>query len=128
MIGTVVNCPYGNVLTGPYDPLDRVDVLWHQIGIAVGVQGDSIVPYVSPLDAPGRSTRAHRTWAALQVVMNAEQPHAMEEMQPDLERARMTAEEMRTRISRANTMLKRAQLNDARTALMWDDASTSGDE
>ena len=99
MIGTVVNSPYGNVMTGPYDPLDRVDVLWHKYGSTTSTFSDQLVLYVNPShgeDAPGRSAGAHRTWAALKVVMNAEQPHAMEEMQRDLERARMTAEDLRT--------------------------------
>ena len=96
MIGTVVSCPYGNVMSGPYDPPDRVNVLWHHTGITTGYYSDLLVLYVNPLDAPGRSSGAHRTWSALKVVMNAEQPHAMEEMQRDLERARMEREDLRT--------------------------------
>ena len=70
--------------------------MWHESGITTGYFCDALVLYVNPLDAPGRSAGAHRTWAALKVVMNAEQPHAMEEMQRDLERARMEREDLRT--------------------------------
>ena len=96
MIGTVVGGPH----TGRYG--DRVDVLWHQIGTKVGCYCDTLVLYVNPLDALGRSAGAHRTWAALNIVLGQEQPHAMEKMQRDLERARMTAEDLRTRSIEAN--------------------------
>ena len=97
--GTVVSPPYSSMYG------DRVDVLWHNSGVTSPSFVDVLVPYVNPLDAPGRSAGAHRTWAALKVVMNAEQPHAMEEMQRDLERARMTAEDLRTRSIEANELI-----------------------
>ena len=46
-------------------------------------------------DAPGRSRGAFVAMQALHVVMKEEQPHAMEEVVRDVERAHMMAEDFR---------------------------------
>lgn len=89
IIGALVNDPYNRAGGG------RVDVLWHQSGITTSYFCDRLVLYVNPMDAQGRSAGAHWTWAALDIVLDQERPHAMGEMQRDLERARMTAQDLR---------------------------------
>ena len=73
---------------------DRVNVIWHDSGVTSPSFVDVLVLYVDPLNTPGRSKGARETWAALKLVLNVEQPHAMEEMQRDLERARMEREDL----------------------------------
>ena len=51
--------------------------------------------YVNPMDAPGRAKGSLETMQALRVVLQEEETHAMEEVRQDLERARMTAEDLR---------------------------------
>ncbi len=51
--------------------------------------------YVNPMDAPGRAKGAFETMTALEIVLQKEHPHAMDEVLRELERARMSAEDWR---------------------------------
>jgi len=71
-------------------------VLWHKDGRESGMVEYRLRMYTNPMDAPGRSKGAFDTMRALRVVIREEQPHAVEEVIRDMERARMTAEDLRT--------------------------------
>ncbi len=68
-------------------------VLWHKDGRERDMVEDRLRAYVNPADAPGRSQGAFATMQALRVVLQEEEPHAMEEVRRELERARMKAED-----------------------------------
>ena len=77
---------------GSYSP----KVLCHKTGDEVFVREDLLSIYTNPADAPGRPQGAYNTMQALRIVLREEQPHAMEEVVRDVNRARMMAEDLRS--------------------------------
>jgi len=71
------------------------NVRWHKTGRATEMVEDRLKIYTNPADAPGRSHGSFSTMQALQIVLKEEQPHAMTEVLREMERARMTAEDLR---------------------------------
>ena len=67
-------------------------VLWHKNGEELVVREDLLSIYTNPADALGRPQGAYNSMQALRIVLCEEQPHAMEEVLRDLDRARMVAE------------------------------------
>ena len=57
---------------------------------------DRLRLYVNPMDAPGRAKGSFETMQALRTVLQEEEAHAIEELRRELERARMTAEDLRS--------------------------------
>ena len=79
---------------GPgYEPGPKVS--WHRTGQKKYMTSWRLRVYVNPMDAPGRAKGSLETMQALRVVLQEEETHAMEEVRQDLERARMTAEDLR---------------------------------
>ena len=70
-------------------------VQWHKTGRVTDMVEHRLRVYTHPADAPGRSHGAFATMQALQIVMKEEQPHAVAEVLREMERARMTAEDLR---------------------------------
>ena len=71
-------------------------ILWHKNGWETHMIADRLRLYVNSMDLPGRAKGAFETMDALRVVLQEEQPHAMDEVLRELERARMTAEDSRS--------------------------------
>ena len=88
--GTIVSSARVN----EFDELE-VKVLWHKNSRESWMCQFRLRIYTYPMDPPGRSQGAGATVRALAKVIDVELPHAMEEVTRDLERARMTAEDLR---------------------------------
>ncbi len=70
-------------------------VSWHRTGHESWIASWRLRVYVNPMDAPGRTQGSNETMQALRVVLQEEECRAMELVRRDLERARMTAEDLR---------------------------------
>ena len=70
-------------------------VSWHRTGHESWMASWRLRVYVNPMDAPGRAQGSNETMQALRVVLQEEECRAMELVRLDLERARMTAEDLR---------------------------------
>ena len=68
-------------------------VLWHKHGFESHMMDARLRIYVNPMDAPGRAKGSLQTSEALRIVLQEEQPHAIEELMRELERARMERED-----------------------------------
>lgn len=70
-------------------------ILWHKDQRRSLLIDAGLRVYVNPMDRPGRVTGAFQTFQALSTVIQHEESHAIQEMRRDVERARMTAEDLR---------------------------------
>ena len=73
-------------------------ILWHKNQTESTAPVDSLRVHLKPMDAPGRAKGSFGTMTALRVVLQEEQPHAIEELTRDLERARMEIEDLHERL------------------------------
>ena len=110
-----------SILTGDRGTVVRreatiVVVLWHKLGIEGFHYDRELRVYVNPADAPGRSQGAFATMQALRVVLQEEEPHAMEEVLRELERARMKAEDF----AQGNAVMARYHDHAEVTWRQWD--------
>ena len=74
---------------------EETKVSWHRTGHESWMTSWRLRVSVNPMDAPGRATGSFETMQALRAVIQEEETHAMEEVRRELERARMTAEDLR---------------------------------
>ena len=91
--GTMVRKAFRNQLG-----IMEATILWHKNQTESAVPEDRLRVYLNPMDAPGHAKGSFGTMTALRVVLQEEQPHAIKEITRDLERARMTTEDLRNRL------------------------------
>ena len=86
---------YGTIIATSLPHREGVRVSWHRTGLETPMSVWRLRVYVNPMDAPGRAQGSNETMQALRVVLQEEECRAMELVRRDLERARMTVEDMR---------------------------------
>ena len=85
----------GTIIATSLPHREGVRVSWHRTGLETPMSVWRLRVYVNPMDAPGRAQGSNETMQALRVVLQEEESRAMEVVRRDLERARMTAEDLR---------------------------------